>query len=133
MRLTVRGVAAIAVIGAGIVALDGSGLALGPARAVAGFVLEAFVPGAALLAAARPRFLAPSAAFVLAFPISLAILALTGIVLDRTALGIRPGPLVIGSALVSTILLLVGARREQESRVAAVADSRAVVEASPGP
>lgn len=128
MRLTVAPVAAIATLGAGIVALDAAGLPMAPARAVAGFVLAAFVPGAALLAAARPRFLAPSAAFVLAFPISLSILALTGIVLDRTSLGIRPAPLVVGSALVSIILLLVGARLEQKSRAAVVTDTRAVPE-----
>ena len=110
--LSTRSVGGIAAAGVLVVAADMAGAPLAPLRAVAGLVLALFVPGAAVILATRPSFVAPTAGLVLTFPLSLAVLALTGVVLDRTPWGLRPLPLMTGSLLVSVVLLAVSGYRD---------------------
>lgn len=97
--------------GLGVVLLDAAGVPLGPLRLVAGLFLGAFAPGAALLALLRPAFLALVARAVLSIPISLAMLALAGVVLDRTPVGISPASMAAASGLLTAVLLAAGYRR----------------------
>jgi uncharacterized membrane protein len=110
--LSTRHVGFLACAGLAVIAADVAGASLAPVRALAGLVLALFVPGAAVILAIRPPFVAPTAALVLAFPLSLAVLALTGVVLDRSPWGLRPLPLMIGSLFVSALLLAVSAYRD---------------------
>ena len=64
--------AGLTVLAAAIVPLDAAGVPLGPLRIVAGTILTVWLPGMALIAAARPKSLARPVAFVMAIPLSLA-------------------------------------------------------------
>ncbi len=110
--MTARPLIGIALICLAIVGLDAAGLPIAPFRVAAGVVVAMFMPGAAVMLLVRPRFLADSARLVLSVPISIAILALVGVVLDWTPWGLRPLPLVLASAVVTLALLAIAARSE---------------------
>ena len=103
-----------------LVAIEAAGLGLlSPLRAVAGAFLALVAPGAALLAAVRPPFLAGSARAVLAVPVSLGMLAVLGVVLDRTPAGVTPGSMAVASWIVTGVLLAVAAARAVRARTPA--------------
>jgi O-antigen/teichoic acid export membrane protein len=91
-----------------VVAVDAAGVPIAPLRILAGAFLAVWAPGAALLLAVRARFLGRAAAAALAVPLSIAILAVVGVVMDHTSLGLRPGPLALGTVIPSALLALVG-------------------------
>jgi len=98
-----------------VVALDAAGIPVGPLRAIAGLFLAALAPGLALILAVRPRFLAVQARIVLAVPVSLAMLATLGAVLDHTPVGIEPTAMLVASGVLTALLCLVGVAREWRS------------------
>jgi O-antigen/teichoic acid export membrane protein len=100
---------------AAIGALDAVGAPLGPLRIVSGAFLAFVAPGAALLAALRAPFLAGIARAVLAVPVSLGILALLGVVLDRTPAGVTPSSMAIVAGAVTAVLLLLAVVRDGRS------------------
>jgi uncharacterized membrane protein len=111
-RSALRWLVALAVVAIAIVALDVAGLPLGPLRVVAGSFLALVAPGAALLAAVGAPFLAGVARVVLAVPVSLGILALIGVVLDRTSAGVTPASTAVACGVVTGLLLAIAAVRE---------------------
>lgn len=121
--MSARPIIRLALVALAIVGLDTAGLPLAPFRVAAGLILALFVPGAAVMLVVRPPFLAPSARFVLSFPISVAILALVGVVLDWTPPGLRPLPFVLGSLLVTTALLAVALRQERTAPAPSLDDT----------
>src|SRR3954451_7359451 len=90
---------------------DAAGASVDPLRIVCGLFLACFAPGAALLAAVAPPFLAGIARAVLAVPVSFGILALAGVVVDRTAAGVSPASMAVLTAALTAVLLLIAAAR----------------------
>jgi O-antigen/teichoic acid export membrane protein len=98
-----------------VAALDMFGLPLGPVRAASGTAFALIVPGSAVLLAVRPAVLPPLGRTVLTIPLSLAVLALVGVTVDHTPLGIGAGSLIAGSAITVTALLAIAWWRERSS------------------
>ncbi len=124
---------AASAIATAVVALDAAGVPLGPLRILAGAFLTFVAPGAALLAAVRAPFLAGIARAVLAVPVSLGILAVLGVVLDRTPAGVTPASMAIGAAVVTAILLAISEVRDRERRGSASLGAGATARAGAPP
>ena len=114
--------AAVALACLAIVLLDLAGLPLGTPRVIAGTILTLWVPGFSLLLVIRARFLGGASRAVLAVPTSVAVVALTAVVVERLGLGLRPASLIVATTAVSATLLA----------VAILTDRRRAAEA-PGP
>jgi len=99
-----------------VVLVDAAGVSVAPLRIVCGLFLACFAPGAALLAAVAPPFLAGVARAVLAIPVSFGILAVAGVVVDRTPAGVTPASMVAFTAVVTALLLAVAAARSLRRR-----------------